>query len=201
MEIQIRLGSSDDLQKLLELQTLSLRAILADTYPSQQLAALVASQSLGRQASSESLFVAEVNGEVVGFSALSDLMPYVTGIYVHPDWIGRGIGATLLRAVEEAAVQKRFQVLKVFTSPTIALFYQSQGYQLQQGVNSWTRNRIEEKVGVSCEFPEKRLIESTRFNWKWASAFLALLLVLFGMQMYHQQRNKLLEFEQFNRSI
>lgn len=198
MNIQIRSGSADDLENLIALQSHSLKTILADTYTPEQLEALVNSQSSGRKAALETLFVAEVNGEIVGFSALSETSPYVTGLYVHPTWTRRGIGATLLRSLEAAAIQKRVRVLRVFTSPTIAAFYRSQGYQTHR-ISTGTRKRIESNMGVTCEFLEKRLLPSP-IPWKWIAIASVLFFGLMGLQIYHDQRRPqpLMELERLD---
>lgn len=71
--------------------------------------------------------VAEVDGQIVGTAALegSDLVTF----FVLPRFQRLGIGTRLLRAIEEAAVEKGLDRLKVEASLTGASFYETLGYR------------------------------------------------------------------------
>jgi ribosomal protein S18 acetylase RimI-like enzyme len=72
-------------------------------------------------------FVAETGGRVVGFSAaMSDL---IRGVYVHPDFVRRGLGGALLMAAEENAAAEGVGVLRLYATLNSVEFYEKQGYR------------------------------------------------------------------------
>ena len=72
-------------------------------------------------------FVAETGGRVVGFSAaMSDL---IRGVYVHPDFVRRGLGGALLKAAEENAAAEGVGFLRLYATLNSAVFYEKQGYR------------------------------------------------------------------------
>ena len=70
-------------------------------------------------------FVAEIDGKIVGFSDIDDT-GYLGRLYVHKDYLGRGIGKALCDAAE-AAVQ--VQKYTLHSSITAKPFYEKQGYR------------------------------------------------------------------------
>lgn len=71
--------------------------------------------------------VAEADGVVIATAGLEDAE--LVTFFVLPEWQGRGIGASLLQALEAAARHQGLSELKVDASVTGARFYEQHGYQ------------------------------------------------------------------------
>ena len=127
----IRQAHSDDVIQLLRIQTDSLRTLCISDYSSLELEALIERNlrhfSLGGNRD-EFILVAEVDGVIVGWSAL--LASHISAIYVHPQFVRQGIGSQLLRAIETKAIDSQFRTLKVAASFTARPFYQYHGYEI-----------------------------------------------------------------------
>jgi putative acetyltransferase len=188
MEMHIRPGSADELPELITLQTLALKTLDID-YDSEQITALIESQATFRSQGRESIIVAEVEGKVVGFASLSGTTWQIYGLYVHPDWMRRGIGKQLLTSLEEIALQKGCRVLRVITSPTSACFYKSQGYEVQ----SLDDLQVSSKSCIPCESLKKQLLPADSILvWAYRHRLLLLLLLglLLGINFYLSQEQK-----------
>ena len=188
MEIHIRPGAFKELPELISLQSLSLKAAYDDGFAFEQINALVESQAKARELVSESIIVAEVNREIVGFASLSDATWQIYAVYVHPNWMRRSIGKQLLAAIEEIAVQRRYRSLRVITASTAVFFYQSQGYEVQRPLAF----RIQSKVCIPCQLLEKHLLPPDPVS-KWVHRhrlILLLLLTLFLVISMHYSEKK-----------
>jgi GNAT superfamily N-acetyltransferase len=144
MDFQIRLSKPEDSEKIIELQTSSLRK-LSSSYDSNQIESLVRSQASLRFAQAEIGFVAEHENEIVGFaSGLVQPPGIISGVYVHPNLIRQGIGTRLLKAVEKIAIDRGNEAIHVFSSLATVKFYQANGYQLirKSGFYSETKTWI-----------------------------------------------------------
>ncbi len=70
MELCIRPGQPEELAALIELQNLAIEVLCCLDYNGPQIVAIVEEQGRARQTRAEYLFVAEVEGQIVGFSAI-----------------------------------------------------------------------------------------------------------------------------------
>jgi GNAT superfamily N-acetyltransferase len=172
MEIRIRPALSTELPEMIALQNHALKTLCAKEYSSKQLTALVDDQSSTRSLMDELLFVADAEGQIVGFSSLLKMQPQIGAVYVHPNWVQQGIGTRLLDAVEQAALQRGIQKLWVMSSLTAVPFYQTQNYQFKRKIGFWTRSR----VWIPCKLLEKRLVLT--HSAKQARSQKALILIL-----------------------
>lgn len=69
-------------------------------------------------------FVAEMDGKIVGFSDMDD-RGYLGRLYVHKDYLGRGIGKALCDAAEKAVCVPKYTL---HSSITAKPFYEKLGY-------------------------------------------------------------------------
>ena len=96
-------------------------------------------------------FVAETGGRVVGFSAaMSDL---IRGVYVHPDFIRRGLGGALLGAAEENAAEEGVGVVRLYATLNSVKFYEQQGYRAVRKSNY----PLTSNLSLDCLVMEKEL--------------------------------------------
>ncbi len=154
MDVQIRLSKPEDSEKIIELQTCSLRK-LSSSYNSNQIESLVRSQASLRFAQDEIGFVAEHENEIVGFASWLVQPPcIVSGVYVHPNLIRQGIGTRLLKAVEEIAIDRGNKAINVVSSLATVKFYQANGYQFIRKSGFYS----EAKTWIPCVILKKQLI-------------------------------------------
>ena len=127
----IRQAHSDEIIQLLRIQIDSLRDLCISDYSYLELEAIIDHNldhfSLGGHRG-EFILVAEVDGVIVGWSAL--IGSHISAIYVHPQFIRQGIGSQLLRAIEIKAIKSKFRTLQVAASFTARPFYQYHGYRI-----------------------------------------------------------------------
>ena len=77
-------------------------------------------------------WVAEQDGEITGFA---DYMPdknTVTGVYVHPDHLRKGIGTALLETIIDDARDRGLEYLECESSRTAREFYRSNGFHVME---------------------------------------------------------------------
>nr|WP_228025061.1 GNAT family N-acetyltransferase [cf. Phormidesmis sp. LEGE 11477] len=74
------------------------------------------------------VFLAENNGDIVGFSSISG-KGILHGMYVLPEYSQRGIGSKLLSGVESTAKQRGTEYISVTASLNSQYFYEKHGYQ------------------------------------------------------------------------
>jgi putative acetyltransferase len=154
MDFQIRLSKPEDSEKIIELQTSSLRK-LSSSYDSNQIESLVRSQASLRFSQHEIGFVAEHENEIVGFASWLVQPPcIISGVYVHPNLIRQGIGTRLLKAVEKIAIDRGNEAIHVLSSLATVNFYQANGYQLIRKSGFYS----EPQTWIPCVILKKQLI-------------------------------------------
>ena len=84
-------------------------------------------KSMHRRLEQTEAWVAEVEGEIVGWIAVRG--DYVDGLYVDPGYTKRGIGAHLLRLVEGVLRGRGSQAIHADASWNSEGFYMRQGYE------------------------------------------------------------------------
>jgi putative acetyltransferase len=145
VDISIRAAQAGELEDIIGLQTLALVGVSAGCrrYNARQVDALVKGQARARRDhwSSETILVAEADGltvsqtgqGIVGFICLSSFGfgANIQGIFVHPDFMGLGIGSRLLMAIEQLALQKRCRQIMVMSSIEAVGFYERRGYVIR----------------------------------------------------------------------
>jgi GNAT superfamily N-acetyltransferase len=178
--MKIRLAKSEDFPELIDLQTRSLTQLSKPHYSSLESVMIADHQAQARQQANETRFVAEVQGQIVGFAALLNMQPMIGAIYVDPEWIRQGVGSKLLEAVEAEAKERHIRVLSVMSSLMAVPFYESQGYAV---VNS---HRFESQLGIwiTCKYLRKHLVPQESFaQWvqhHWIVLSLSILFLMLG---------------------
>jgi putative acetyltransferase len=148
----IRLAQLEDFNQIIELQTRSLKILCSQDYSWEQLESLANDQKhwVGYD---ETIFIAEYDGRLVGFSSLLNSSPEISGLYVTPELARKGVGTQLLAVVEKAAIKRRERFLKVVSSLTAVPFYEAKGYRLLVPSSLWTSTG----VWIPCMKLEKNL--------------------------------------------
>ena len=156
MDIAIRLAKIEEKEKIIQLQTNSLQKIASKDYTTPQIASLVKQQALFRF-NKEIVFVAVLAEKIVGFASIHVDKPEIYGLFVSPEFTGRGIGTILLQNIEKIAIQKKHKFIYVNSSLTAKKFYRKRGYQKirASGFHS------EGKIWIDCVLMKKRLMPYT----------------------------------------
>jgi GNAT superfamily N-acetyltransferase len=127
--VEIRFASDCDADDIHDVLRRSVYERASGRYTAEQLAGWVAGRCpadyRAAMARGETLFVATIDGRVLGFAAL--VRREVQAVYVAPE--GRGLGVRLLVAVEIEARGRGLTRLDVHASLNAADFYRSHGYE------------------------------------------------------------------------
>lgn len=75
-------------------------------------------------------YVATENGKIVGFGDYDREGGEITGLYVHPDYTGEGVGQQLLGEVEKDAREHNLDNLMCSSTVTAKRFYRRNGYEV-----------------------------------------------------------------------
>ncbi|MEQ1578703.1 MAG: GNAT family N-acetyltransferase [Hyphomicrobium sp.] len=124
-----------DVMILRELFAASVEELMQDDYDENQRAAWVSIAEdevefqvrLGEQLT----LVVEVEGEQMGFVSLKD-NSVLDMLYVHPHYVGQGIGTALVEAVEKIAKARGAKSIAVDSSDTAQMFFEERGYSATQ---------------------------------------------------------------------
>ncbi|MBE9032218.1 GNAT family N-acetyltransferase [filamentous cyanobacterium LEGE 11480] len=178
MEVQIRPIVDRDLPELRVLQALSIRSFYGQFHPPEQVEALLDRQISALAQAHPSLVVAVVDGELVGFAALSSWRAdTIDAVYVHPAWMRRGIGQRLVAALERLAIQDRKGKLCVVADVHASGFYQALGFAVRMDY----RYALGDAGTIACHKLQKSLPQNSAVAMRdWLSKLLLLLLFSFG---------------------
>jgi len=151
----IRRAAPADAEQITPVHVTSIRTLCAKDYTQEQIDAWAGWKSPDKyraaMAAGEVFFVAEVDGRVVGFSVLHG--DEVKAVYIHPDYVGQGIGRRLLDAVEAEAGDRGVELLQLTSTLTSVGFYETCGYA--RGANH--EHRVTGGVMLTCVKFSKRL--------------------------------------------
>ena len=162
-EVSIRLGTKNDADIIIQIQFDAIRNLCANDYSLKELSALLKNKSNPRSRS-EITFIAEIEGEIVGFASLMGFSNIIAAVFVKPRFARRGIGTKLLHSLEEEAVRRNFIILRVTSSLTGYGFYLANGYRTLR------RTKIViNSVAIPCICLQKRLVPATIFEKFWES--------------------------------
>jgi putative acetyltransferase len=126
----IRRATPADAEQITPVHVASIRTLCAKDYTPEQIDAWAGWKSPDKyraaMAAGEVFFVAEVDGRVVGFAVLHG--DEVKAVYIHPDYVGSGLGRRLLDAVEAEARTCGVELLQLTSTLTSVGFYKACGY-------------------------------------------------------------------------
>jgi putative acetyltransferase len=184
MKVTIRLAKPDEIEEIVDLQALSLSNLGYKEYTEQQLNAIIKSQKQARlMQDDEILYVAESpEGNILGFGAFIQThinAGRITGIYVTPTYLGKGIGTQIIQTIENKALQNGILQLDVYCSLNSVNFYHKKGYYLvtQRGEVSVL---LDETV-ISCKLLYKQLRPLNLIEKTFSMFSLFLIIVIFSL--------------------
>jgi putative acetyltransferase len=78
----------------------------------------------------ELVAVAHLDGEIVGFGSIVPAALELRAVYVHPAWGRRGVGTSLLQALEQIALERGMTYLQMEASLNAESFYRRNGFDV-----------------------------------------------------------------------
>ena len=126
--ILIRLAHSKDRDKIIELEK-SVIEHLYQKYNNSQQTVVFQQNFKVPNFNDEIALVAEKDNQIIGFASLLSNRKLVRHLYVRPQFSHHNVASQLLAALEQEAVKKRIDILKVTSSLAERAFYNAQGYQ------------------------------------------------------------------------
>ena len=136
----VRRATLDDAEVICDVHIRSIRELCAKDYTPRQIESWTRYKSAdnyrgGMVEGGEAIFVAEVEGRIIGFASLE--ADEITSVYVAPARISRGAGRALVEAAEAHARDQGVETIRLRSTITAIGFYQKMGYR-----------RVEETVFV-----------------------------------------------------
>jgi putative acetyltransferase len=131
----IRHATEADAESILDLRCAAIRAFGSERYHEEQVERWAA-QPLGSapylesiRNESESVVVAEANGELAGFGRVELDTGVVSAVYVHPEYARNGVGSELLSHLESRARESGIDSMTLHASLNAVPFYEAYGYE------------------------------------------------------------------------
>ena len=134
--MDIRKASSADKEDIAQLHIASIKRLCANHYSHEQIVAWtnILTPSVYDQALQEKVFLVASgsNQGVLGIGIFDIQNSEISAIYIHPDHIGKGIGAKILREFELEAQANNLSVVSVCSTLNAKGFYLANGYSEQE---------------------------------------------------------------------
>lgn len=130
MEVQIRTFQEKDAEEIAALIRKTLMKVNSKDYTGEMIKKKIdeySSENVKSLAASKSIYVAEIANTLVGTATIDKNK--ISGVFVKPEYIGKGIGTMLMNALEKEAKSRGFQNVVVESSLTAHNFYKRLGYQ------------------------------------------------------------------------
>lgn len=143
--MEIRRFQEDDAEAVAAVHAQAVREIAADDYTAEEIAVWADTGPSEFAEEDKERFVAVDDGTIVGFSDYAPEEQRITGMYVHPDWTGVGVGSALLECVEQDARERSITKLDLLSTVTAKAFYENHGYTV---VEKTTREMEDEALDV-----------------------------------------------------
>lgn len=128
----VRKFKASDAREVARMHRSTIRFVNSKDYPQKQIAVWSGRTSAKRFRNSINMFfrfVAVDKSKIVGFGDFKK-DGELSGLYVHKDYQGKGVGYSLLKKIEKSARQKGIKKLFLFSTITAKDFYKNHGYKI-----------------------------------------------------------------------
>lgn len=153
--ITIRPAKPEDADAILHSHVASIQGLCAHDYTAEEIAAWTSPKRAdayrGALEKGHAIFVALEDDRIVGFGDLGG--EEIFGLYVHPQYVGRGVGKLLLEALESEARARGIHALKLNSTITAKPFYSNRGYH----PISETMHTVSPTIKLRCVEMQKEL--------------------------------------------
>jgi putative acetyltransferase len=145
-EFVIRRATEADTDGIAQTRAASIRGVCAKDYSPEQIESwageLPAESHLEFMGKSHYL-VAEDDDQLLGFGVADLEGAEILALYVHPEALGRGVGRSLLQAMEGASRDAGRDALQLLSTLTAVGFYERMGYARGEDTSHTLRSGIE----------------------------------------------------------
>ncbi|MFC1810385.1 GNAT family N-acetyltransferase [Patescibacteria group bacterium] len=144
--MRIRLARDEDYAAIARIHRQTIRNVNAKDYTEEQINAWSARTNAERFRSNANKckrWVAVQDGKIIGFCDHS-LDGEFWGLYIHKDFIGKGVGSRLLKVAEESLKKMGFKKVHLVSTVTAKNFYKKHGYRvIKKGLHSINNQKLE----------------------------------------------------------
>lgn len=158
MSFSVRRARREDNEAVGRLHVASIRELCRTHYRPEEIEAWAAPRAVGfyvKAIERKEFYVAEEDGELIGFGTLNPAGGEVEAVYVHPAATGRGVGLTLLRTLEARALSLGLESLRLCASLNAVEFYERAGFVRGRV----TSHRLAHGAEIACVSMSKVLRE------------------------------------------
>lgn len=129
---RIRRAELADSENICRVHKASITALCGGDYTPGQIEAWIGQRQAVdyvKAIQSACFFVAEEDGQIIGFSLMQPAQGVINAVYVHPEHVGRGVGTLLLAALEREARAAGLSRVTLNATLNSVLFYKARGYE------------------------------------------------------------------------
>jgi GNAT superfamily N-acetyltransferase len=152
----VRPASESDVDAIFRVHGDSIRTLCRERYGEREIEAWIAfrpPEAYRASFASRKLFVAERQGQIVGFGQLDPRRGEVEACYVAPEAVGSGVGSALLGRLEAEARRHGHAIVRLNATLNAEPFYARMGYRRLGPA----RHRVSKDVNLDCVRMEKSL--------------------------------------------
>jgi putative acetyltransferase len=152
----VRRAGEEDCEGIWRVHTRAIRGIANSYYTPEEIESWASPRQPEHYVEpvrNKEFYVAEEDGDVIGFGALDHKQKEIEAVYVSPEAARRGVGKAILRRLEERARELGIESLKMDASLNAVPFYKSAGYESQKE----TTHRLASGVEIGCVLMTKEL--------------------------------------------
>ncbi len=154
--MKIRRATPEDLPRIHAVHKESILGLCAAHYSAVELSQWTAALRPDKYVAlfeGREFFIAEEDGKILGFAVLDLRESLINATYVSPETARRGIGRSLVEAMESAAVQSGVSQLHLNSTLNALPFYERLGYVPRKTAS----NRLPTGVELPCILMTKHL--------------------------------------------
>ena len=145
--MEVREYTFDDAEAHARVHRESVRGIASEDYSEEVVEAWSSKEPEDSPLNDEKKrFVAEEDGEIIGFSDYNMETNELSGLYVTPEYSSKGIGGKLLEVAEKDARENGLDHLWCESTITAKNFYKKHGYDVLKQSNHELKENLEMKI-------------------------------------------------------
>jgi GNAT superfamily N-acetyltransferase len=156
MKFSVRRARPEDSEAIGRMHVASIRGLCSGHYSADEIEAWAAPRAVDfyvKAIERKEFYVAEEGASVIGFGTLNQTNGEVEAVYVHPQFVRRGVGLELLRTLEARARELELMSLHLCASLNGVPFYERAGFRRQYDTSHQLANGTE----IACVLMTKEL--------------------------------------------